>query len=224
MERGCPGAWARAGRGERLRVKRIEGWFATRVYHARIGRGWNALNRELLVECRQVAEVDDAGRAWSRGHYPGGYTSYGSLDKVHRLSSTFMELQRLLDRHVRAYSRALEWDLGSRSLSMTDCWINIMPAGVTHGLHLHPNAVVSGTYYVRTPRGCPGLKFEDPRMSRFMASPPRRADASPASRPHVTYPAKAGQVTLFESWLRHEVPPNPVQSERISISFNYDWA
>ena len=205
-------------------MKRVEGWFATRIYHAQLGSGWISLNRELLAECRQVAEVDDAGREWSRRNYPGGYTSYGSLDQVHRLSSTFMELERLLDRHVRAYSRALEWDLGGRALAMTDCWINIMPQGVTHGLHLHPNSVVSGTYYVRTPRGCPGLKFEDPRMSRFMASPPRRADASASGRTHVTYPAKAGQVTLFESWLRHEVPSNPLKSERISISFNYDWA
>lgn len=205
-------------------MKRVEGWFATQVYHARLSPGWESLNRELLAECRQVSEVDDAGRAWSRRNYPGGYTSYGSIDKVHRLSSTFMELEKLLNRHVRSYARALEWDLGGRSLAMTDCWINVMPQGVTHGLHLHPNSVVSGTYYVRTPRGCPGLKFEDPRMSCFMASPPRRADAGPRSRTHIVYPAKAGQVTLFESWLRHEVPSNPLKSERISISFNYDWA
>lgn len=49
-------------------------------------------------------------------------------------------------------------------------------SGVTHSLHLHPNSVVSGTYYVATPRGCAGLKFEDPRMSRFMASPPVSAE------------------------------------------------
>jgi uncharacterized protein (TIGR02466 family) len=30
-------------------------------------------------------------------------------------------------------------------------------------------------------------------------------------------------LNLFESWLRHEVPPNPAASERISISFNYAW-
>jgi hypothetical protein len=28
---------------------------------------------------------------------------------------------------------------------------------------------------------------------------------------------------LFESWLRHEVAPNPTVTERISISFNYSW-
>ncbi|MEY3275918.1 MAG: hypothetical protein RL153_1184 [Verrucomicrobiota bacterium] len=207
-----------------MSLKRVQGWFATHVYHAPLGRGWEALNRELLVECRQIAEVDAAGRRWSRSSYPGGYTSYGSMDQLHRMSSTFMELGRRLDRHARAYARALDWDLGGRRLGMTDCWINIMPKGVVHGLHLHPNSVVSGTYYVRTPRGCAGLKFEDPRLSRFMAAPPRRVEARPMHRTHVTYPARAGHLTLFESWLRHEVAANPVGSERISISFNYDWA
>jgi len=135
-----------------------------------------------------------------------------------------MELERRLGRHVAAFSKSMDWDLGGRRLGMTDCWINIMPKGVAHGLHLHPNAVVSGTYYVRTPAGCPGLKFEDPRLSRLMAAPPRLADARPIHRAHVTYPARAGHVTLFESWLRHEVVANPLSSERISISFNYDWA
>ena len=40
----------------------------------------------------------------------------------------------------------------------------------------------------------------------------------------MTYPATAGSMTLFGSWLRHEVPANPLKAERISISFNYDWA
>ena len=35
--------------------------------------------------------------------------------------------------------------------------------------------------------------------------------------------ASAGNVVLFESWLRHEVPPNAVAAERISISFNFNW-
>ena len=196
--------------------------FPTQIHFAPLKLGAR-LHEQIHQECYGFRDLDSSGARWSRKNYLFGYTSYGSINKVHRLSSTFMELERLLNRHVRSYARSLEWDLGGRSLAMTDCWINIMPFGVTHGLHLHPNSVVSGTYYVRTPRGCPGLKFEDPRLSRFMASPPRRADASAASLLHVTYPAKAGHLTLFESWLRHEVPSNPLKSERISISFNYNW-
>ena len=107
---------------------------------------------------------------------------------------------------------------------MTDCWVNMMPPGTTHGLHLHPLSFMSGTYYVQTPAGCPGIKFEDPRLDRFMAAPPRSAKASPANQSFITYPAEAGNLILFESWLRHEVPANQVPEERISISFKYAWS
>ena len=56
-----------------------------------------------------------------------------------------------------------------------------------------------------------------------MASPPRLSGARRANRPWVTLSARAGQVVLFESWLRHEVSPNAVTAERVSVSFNYSW-
>ena len=56
-----------------------------------------------------------------------------------------------------------------------------------------------------------------------MGAPPRKVDARPENRPWVIVPAEAGSLVLFESWLRHEVTPNPVIAERISISFNYGW-
>jgi uncharacterized protein (TIGR02466 family) len=202
----------------------LHSFFPTRVYSARLQRsGGPELNARLLHECLQFRADDAAGRRWSRANYPGGYTSYNSLSRMQRISPTFAALERRLNRHVAAYARALEFDLKGRDLAMTDCWINIMPRHVVHGLHLHPLATISGTYYVQTPRDCAGLKLEDPRLDRFMASPPRRSDCSPSSRPWVTIPAEAGKVVLFESWLRHEVLPNPVASERISISFNYNW-
>jgi len=198
--------------------------FPTQIYEARLrGAGSERLNRRLLGECRQFREDDLAGQRWSRRNYPGGYTSYGSLCRMQQLSPTFAALERRLEPHVARFAAALELDLTDRPLAMTDCWINVMQAGVAHTLHLHPLSTVSGTYYVRTPRGCAGLKFEDPRLDRFMAAPPRRADASPASRPWVTVPAESGRLVLFESWLRHEVPASPVRGERVSISFNYSW-
>lgn len=54
-----------------------------------------------------------------------------------------------------------------------------------------------------------------------MAAPPRRAGAQ--AQPWVTLPAHAGRVILFESWLRHEVPPGEIDGERVSISVNYAW-
>ena len=202
----------------------IELLFPTQVYCAPLtGRDSGALRQRLLTECRQLRADDAAGRRWSRLNYPGGYTSYGSAHRMHQLSPSFALLQRRLAPHVARLARALALDLTGRALEMTDCWVNIMPPQVTHGLHLHPLSTLSGTYYVRTPAGVPGLKFEGPRLARMMAAPPRRPGAARALQPWVVVPARVGQVVLFESWLRHEVPANHARSERISISFNYSW-
>lgn len=198
--------------------------FPTLVYTAPLQRtGTRDLNRQLLLECRQLREDDAAGRRWSDLNYPGGYTSYGSSHRLQRVSPTFEALARKLQRHVQAFAGAVQWDLENRELSMTDCWINIMPRRTVHGLHLHPLSSLSGTYYVQVPAGSPGIKFEDPRLERFMAAPPRRTGARTRNRPWITLPARAGQVVLFESWLRHEVAPNPIDAERVSVSFNYNW-
>lgn len=203
----------------------IRAWFPTFIYCEPLQpSGLDRLNTDLADECRRLREFDAAGRRWSDMNYPGGYTSYASMNELHRFSSTFAGLERKLTKHVRTFARALDFDLRGRSIQLTDLWVNIMPPTAAHSLHLHPLSFISGTYYVMTPPGCPGLKFEDPRLDRFMAAPPRVPAARRENRIHVTYPAQAGNVILFESWLRHEVPANRVDAERISISFNFNWS
>lgn len=199
--------------------------FPTLIYRARLGgRDLRHFNQRLLDEADALRLHDEPGRRWCDSHYVGGYTSYATHDKMHRISSTFGELERRLASHVRSFAARLHYDLRGRAVGMTDCWVNFMPAQVTHGMHLHPLSFLSGTYYVRTPRGSAGLKFEDPRLSKLMAAPPRRDDAPASLRSFVTMPVRAGTVTLFESWLRHEVPASRAAGERVSISFNYGWS
>ncbi len=203
----------------------LRSWFPTFIYSEPLLKsGLDRFNADLAGECRSLRDFDKAGRAWSKKNYPGGYTSYASLNELHKFSSTFTGLERRITKHVRAFAEALDMDLRARTIRMTDCWVNIMPPSAAHSLHLHPLSFVSGTYYVATPRGCPGLKFEDPRLDRFMAAPPRKPSPRRANLTHALYPAEAGNLILFESWLRHEVAQNRVDAERISISFNYNWS
>ena len=83
--------------------------------------------------------------------------------------------------------------------------------------------VLSGTYYVTVAPGASRIRFEDPRLAMMMASPPRAVDAPEEDRQFVYVEPRAGQVLLWEAFLRHEVPANASKADRISISFNYAW-
>ena len=203
---------------------KLNALFPSFVYQAAFAaRQAESLNAKIVAEGLQLREDDLAGRRWSAKNYHNGYTSYGSVHRLHEVSPTFAELRERLHPHVRRFVAALAWDMKGRRLEMTDCWLNIMGRTSHHGLHLHPLASISGTYYAKTPEGSPGLKFEDPRIEKFMAAPPRRAAAARHLKPWVTFDARAGHLLLFESWLRHEVLANPVAALRVSVSFNYHW-
>jgi uncharacterized protein (TIGR02466 family) len=202
--------------------------FPTQIYMNALGaqpKGASpeALRRQLLKECFQVAEEDRAGQAWSKDNYANGFTSYASANDMHRRSSTFTLLEKRIDQHVKKFVRALDMDVNSKHLRMSTCWVNIMPSQAAHGAHIHPLSVISGTYYVDIPKQASVIKFEDPRLDRMMAAPPKRAHAKAHNKLFVEIAPKAGQIVLFESWLRHEVPVNKSRTPRVSVSFNYEY-
>jgi uncharacterized protein (TIGR02466 family) len=199
--------------------------FATPIYEATLStdRSFENFNDELEVACRMLAAEDAAGRAWSKAHGYGGYTSYASLNDLAVRASVFEDLKKKLDRHAKAFAEALSFDLGAGRLKLDSLWVNVLKPGAGHSGHIHPHSVISGTVYVRTPKGASALKLEDPRLPLMMAAPPRRADAPQHSQAFVYLQPEPGTVLMWESWLRHEVPPNAAKSERISVSFNYGW-
>lgn len=202
----------------------IKALFPTFIYFSPLKpQKLSSLNKELKEEALKFREIDDQGREWCAKNYKGGYTSYGSIAHLHKVSSTFEMLEKEINKHVYKFARHLEMDINPKELKMSACWVNIMPTDVIHTMHIHPLSVISGTYYVQTPKNCSSIKFEDPRMDSFMASPPRKHNAKVHNQRYHSVEPKEGHVVLFESWTRHEVPKNDATKERISISFNYDW-
>ncbi|MEM6759467.1 MAG: TIGR02466 family protein [Pseudomonadota bacterium] len=198
--------------------------FATKLYHAPLcAHSPSVSAADLEQHCYAIAEDDEAGQEWcEREGYPG-YTSYASLDDLPWRFPIFADLVKSLDAHVAAFSHELAFDLGNKALKLDSIWINILPEGGIHTGHIHPHSVISGTTYVAMPEGTSALKLEDPRLQMMMAAPPRRPDA-PADLAQFHYAKPAvGDVLLWESWLRHEVPMNMAEEERVSISFNYGW-
>jgi uncharacterized protein (TIGR02466 family) len=203
----------------------LKSLFVTQVFEASFAqdRGFADFNAELEAACRMLADEDRAGQAWSKAHAYPGYTSYASLDDLPRRASVFGVLKTRLDKLAGAYAKALHLDLGAGRLRMDSLWVNLLKPGGAHTGHIHPHSVISGTVYVVTPPGASALKLEDPRLPLMMAAPPRAADAPQTTQTFVYLQPRAGDVLMWESWLRHEVPANGARRERVSVSFNYGW-
>lgn len=200
----------------------IEPLFPSYLYKGQLAAA-GRFNRELKQEISALEKVDSYGREWSRTHYVGGYSSYSSMCNLHKTSPNLAELERRLRPHVAHFVKKLNWDLMGRRVAMTTCWVNAMGLGTYHTLHVHPSSVLSGVYYVDLPKGSSPFKLEDPRMGLMMASPPRKRSAPQREQNYFQIDAKPGQFLLFESWMRHEVPPHRGAQRRLSVSFNFEW-
>jgi uncharacterized protein (TIGR02466 family) len=205
-------------------MAKIEALFVTQLYRAELsGAAAIRLNEELAQSCALLAVEDAAGKRWCKENSYPGYTSYASLTDLDIRLPAFADLIAVLNGHVASFARAADFDLGGRKLVIDSLWVNVLDPGGHHAAHIHPQSVVSGTYYVTVPPGASALKIEDPRLGLMMAAPPRRAKAKLGNRGFVYVEPKQRTLLLWESWLRHEVPPNKAKAKRVSVSFNYRW-
>jgi uncharacterized protein (TIGR02466 family) len=194
--------------------------FPTRLYRAELPKP-GSLNRGLEAVSMSLAMDDRAGNRWCEKHGYPGYTSYASLNDLAWRFPEFARLVKLIDGHALAFAKSLHWDLRGNRPVCDSIWVNVMPEGGSHTSHIHPNSVISGTYYVLVPDGAGPIVYEDPRLAMMMAVPRRKANAPREFRNHVSEYPRAGSLLLWESWLRHEVPLNRAPGNRISVSFNY---
>ena len=205
-------------------MTQITSLFATRLYRAELSAPDAPIDTdEIARSCYAIAHDDEAGQDWCEENGYPGYTSYASLSDLPWRFPIFADVVKALDAHVAAFAKDLAFDLGDRALQLEDIWINILPEGGIHTSHIHPHSVISGTTYVAMPDGASALKLEDPRLPMMMAAPTRMKDARDELRTFYYAKPEVGDVLLWESWLRHEVPMNMSEDDRVSVSFNYKW-
>lgn len=175
---------------------------------------------DLAHSIRSLAREDAAGRSWSKKNGYAGYTSYASLNDLPKRDPGFASLAKILTRNAAAFAKQCGFDHSHRP-RLDSLWVNLMKGSGHHSAHIHPNSIISGTFYVEVPEGSGAIRFEDPRLQLMMAAPPRRGDAEEGLRSFATVAPRSGLVLLWESWLRHEVLKGSGRQERLSISFNF---
>ena len=102
-------------------------------------------------------------------------------------------------------------------LVITQCWANRNPKGSKHHEHVHPNSIVSGVMYFQINEKLPPIQFSKDRQDGMKLDPEKYNHVNSES---FMLPCKPGELILFPSSLKHSVPINQGEEDRISVSFN----
>ena len=102
-------------------------------------------------------------------------------------------------------------------LVITQCWANRNPKGSKHHEHVHPNSIVSGVMYFQINEKLPPIAFSKDRQDGMKLDPEKYNHMNSES---FMLPCKPGELILFPSSLKHSVPINQGEEDRISVSFN----
>ncbi len=102
-------------------------------------------------------------------------------------------------------------------LVITQCWANRNPKGSQHHEHVHPNSIISGVMYFQINEKLPPISFSKDRQDGMKLDPEKYNHMNSET---FMLPCKPGELILFPSSLKHSVPTNHGEEDRISVSFN----
>jgi uncharacterized protein (TIGR02466 family) len=171
---------------------------------------YELLNQRLLTAIVRCQE-SDPGRIASNVL---GWHSQGNLFDLDEVKP----FKVLVDQAIAEVATALGY--GDVRIRPANCWANVNPKHASNKIHDHANCLLSGVYYVKTPKNCGNLMFYDPRTARTFYKP-LVSNFTAYTADAVAHAAEAGLLLIFPSWLQHGVEPNLSDEDRISISFNY---
>jgi uncharacterized protein (TIGR02466 family) len=98
-----------------------------------------------------------------------------------------------------------------------EAWVNMHDPGGYNLVHMHPNRLLSGVYYLQAPDGAGPIIFRDPRPSPALIL--LDGDGVHSGR-NLRLQPKTGQLIIFPNWLEHFVESNEAPDPRISIAMN----
>ena len=144
-----------------------------------------------------------------------GNGNYRSDDSYLLRSEEFKNIKIFLGEAVDKFTTNI---LNSKQrLVITQCWANRNPKGSRHHEHVHPNSIVSGVMYFQINEKSPPIQFSKSTQDGMKLDPIKFTHINSES---FMLPCKPGELILFPSSLKHSVPINQGDEDRISVSFN----
>jgi len=187
-----------------------EVWFQTPVWSRKVV-DHERINAHIMTVLEKLeAKTDPVTRS-----NVGGWHSH---DQIHR-GEELAEIRRIIGTSCVECARFMEFDFDNFDLAIKEMWLNKNGPGDFNKAHIHPNAILSGAYYVQAPEGSGNIELYDPVPARLMNVYPIKKRKRINSQA-VEYRAEDGLLLIFPSWLQHAVQPNRSDDYRVSISFN----
>ena len=175
---------------------------------------------ETGIDCKPikslVQKIKNKDRVGNKLTNVGGWqsVSYPRKDIPIELDSLFS----LFDSTVRTCLNSISIP---NLVEMRNFWFNINKPGNYNKLHNHRGSLISGVFYIDTPKDCGNSSFERYDDTQYYL-PENLEKRTVITGSAVSFEAEKGVLLLFPSWLLHQVEPSQSQTPRISMSFNYN--
>ena len=184
-----------------------EGFFPTLIYA-----------EDFKLDTNQMAQNITQWSKEDKGVTKTNVNGWHSTTDMH----TKPEYKPLVDELFRMVYQVFNEEFLDGEPKLGNMWANINPPGGYNKAHVHPNAVFSGVYYVKTPSNCGRLVCNDPRPGIQTCMPTRKKVEIPKYLwRDVHLQPTENRAIIFPSWLWHSVEPNQSNENRISVSFNF---
>jgi uncharacterized protein (TIGR02466 family) len=165
---------------------------------------------------QKVRELQRSGKG--RSSSEGQILAYMTPDDL----QTLPEMQELVDVIMLESGRILDaYEVQRDSHYITNMWANIANPNRRHHMHIHPNCLLSGLVYIKTPKNCGATMFASPRqLSKGLEPTYRRKNELNADA--FVSPAEKGRMLIWPAHIPHAVEQGSAdeREERIVVAFN----
>ncbi len=165
---------------------------------------------------KKLREVQKSGKGYPS---PGGMIlAYMTPDNL----QTLPEMKELVEVVMVETGRILDaYTIKRDSHYITNMWANIANPNRRHNFHIHPNCLLSGLVYIKTPANCGQTVFASPRMHSKNLEP-SYLQKNELNADIFSLPAEKGRMLIWPSHVPHGVEQGTADEaeDRIVVAFN----
>lgn len=165
---------------------------------------------------KKLRELQRSGKGKSSPE--GAILAYMSPDDLH----TLPEMKELADVVMTESGHILDgYRVKRDSHYITNMWANIANPNRRHSMHIHPNCLLSGLVYIKTPRSCGSTIFLSPRQFS-KGIEPAYSEKNELNSDVFSIPPEKGRMLIWPSYIPHAVEQGMADEseDRIVVAFN----